>query len=110
MKTGLLFFPGALDAFSDRGGIFFGSGARDVAVFDGGNFDVEIDAVEERAGDALAVTLHLDGAAAAFAFQIAEVSARIWIPIWALQLRNLGAPPAPQRVADSRFPYSPRSI
>jgi hypothetical protein len=37
---------------------------------------VEIDAVEERAGDALAITLDLDGAAAAFAFEIAEVSAR----------------------------------
>ena len=36
---------------------------------------MQIDPVEERAGDALAITLDLGGAATAFAFQIAEVSA-----------------------------------
>ena len=36
------------------------------------DFDVEIDAIEERPGDALAVRLDLDGTAAAFAFQIAS--------------------------------------
>ena len=79
VKTDVLFFAGALDAVANWGGGFFGSGARDVAVFDGGDFDVKIDAIEERAGNALAITLHLDGTTAAFAFQIAEVSARTGI-------------------------------
>src|SRR6266513_1548869 len=79
METNVLFFPGVLNAFADRGGRFFGAGARNVARFDGGNFDVEIDAIEKRAADALAVALHLDRAPAAFAFQIDEVSARTWI-------------------------------
>src|SRR6266403_6005447 len=79
VETGALFFAGALDAFADCGGRFFGSGAGNVAVFNGGNFDVEIDAVEEWAGNALAITLHLDRAAATFAFQVAEVSARAWV-------------------------------
>jgi len=30
-----------------RGGALFGTGAGDVAVFDGGNFDVEIDSIEQ---------------------------------------------------------------
>jgi hypothetical protein len=83
VEAELLFFASALDTIADRGGCFFGASARDIAVFDGGDFDVQIDAIEKRPGDALAVTLDLDGAATAFAFQIAEVSARIWIPIWA---------------------------
>ena len=74
-KRACCFSRGALDAFADRGGRFFGARAGDVAVFDGGNFDVEIDAVEKRAGDALAITLHLDGTATALALQIAEVAA-----------------------------------
>lgn len=75
VEAGALFLAGVLDAVADGGGGFVGAGARDVAVFDGGDFDVEIDAIEKRAGDALAITLDLDGATAAFAFQIAEVSA-----------------------------------
>jgi hypothetical protein len=48
LKTDLLFFAGALDAFTNGRGIFLDSGTGDVAVFNGGNFDVKIDAVEER--------------------------------------------------------------
>jgi len=58
---------------------FFGPCAGDVVVFDGGTFDVEIDAIEQRAGDSLAITLDLERAAAAFALQIAEISARTGI-------------------------------
>src|SRR3954468_8203039 len=76
MEAGALGFAGALDAVANGGGRFFGAGTRDVAVFDGGDFDVEIDAIEERAGDALPVTVDLGRAATAFAFQIAEVAAR----------------------------------
>jgi len=59
----------------DRGGAFFRAGTGDVAVLDCGNFDVEIDAIEQRSGNSLPITLDLEGTAAAFAFQIAEVSA-----------------------------------
>jgi hypothetical protein len=79
METGPLLFAGALDAFADGSRRFFGAGAGDVAIFDGGNFDVEIDAVEQRSGNPLAITVDLRRSAAAFAFQVAEVTARTWI-------------------------------
>src|SRR4051812_35798455 len=79
VKTALLFLARGLDPLTNRNGIFFGARARDVAVFDGGDFDMEIDPIEERAGDALAIPLDLSRAAAAFAFQIAEVSAGTWV-------------------------------
>src|SRR3954463_13994821 len=79
VKTALLFLARGLDPLTNRDGIFFGARARNVAVFDGGDFDMEIDPIEERAGDALAIPLDLGRPAAAFAFQIAEVSAGTWI-------------------------------
>src|SRR4051812_16113118 len=75
METGALGFAGALDAVANGGGRFFGAGTGDVAVFDGGDFNVEIDAIEKRTGNALAITVDLSRAATAFAFQIAEVAA-----------------------------------
>jgi hypothetical protein len=108
MEAGALFLSGALDAFANGGGRLLGSGARDIAVFDGRDFDVEIDAVQERAGNALAITVDLGRAATAFAFQIAEIAAWIWIPIWALRVRNLGRPAGPRR--SSRSPYWRRLI
>src|SRR4051812_39105295 len=75
METRSLFFAGVLDAVANGGGRFFGARAGDVAVFDGGHFDVEIDAIEERAGDALAITMDLGWTATTLAFQIAEVTA-----------------------------------
>ena len=44
-KAGLLLFPGALNPLANRSGALFRSGARDIAVFDGGDFDVQIDAI-----------------------------------------------------------------
>src|SRR5256885_15988712 len=79
METRPLCFAGALDAFANGGGWFFGPRAGHVAVFDGWDFNMEIDPIEERAGNSLAITMDLGGAAAAFAFQIAEVTARTWI-------------------------------
>src|ERR1700748_3466537 len=76
MEAVPLFFAGALNAFTNGAGSFFGLGAGNVAVFDGGHFDVEIDAIEERTGNSLAITMDLGRPAAAFAFQIAKVSAR----------------------------------
>src|SRR5438045_1672535 len=75
-KPFLLGFPGSHDALANGSGSFLSTLARDVAVFDGRHFDVEIDAIEQRAGDALTIALHLHRAAAAFAFKIAEVAAR----------------------------------
>jgi len=74
-KARLLALARATDAIPDRGGAFFGAGAANVAVFHRRNFDMEIDAIEQRSGDSLAVTLDLERTTAAFAFQIAEVSA-----------------------------------
>ena len=75
-ETLALDFAGLGDAVADGGAGFAGSAfAGKVPVLDGGNFDVDVDAVEERAGDAVAVTLDVDRAATAFAFGVAEVAA-----------------------------------
>lgn len=103
METGALGFAGALDAFANGGRRFFGARAGDVAVFDGGHFDVEVDAIEERTRNALAITVDLRRTATAFAFQIAEVTAWIWIPIWALNARNGSQPQACDRPGQTRL-------
>ena len=66
----------AANASANCRGAFFGARAGDVAVFDGGDLDVEIDAIEQRSGDALAITLDLAWTAAPFALQVAEVPTR----------------------------------
>src|SRR2546429_8893351 len=43
--------------------------------FNSGHFNVQIDAIQQRAGDALAITLHLSRTAPAFAFEIAKIAA-----------------------------------
>jgi hypothetical protein len=78
-KAGSLDFADALDALADLGGGFASGVAGEVLVFHGGDFDVDIDAVEERAGDAVAVALDVGGAAAAFAFRIAEEATFAWM-------------------------------
>jgi hypothetical protein len=60
-ETFLLAFPGSHDALANGSGRFLSAFARDVAVFHGRHFDVQIDAIEQRAGDALTVPLHLHG-------------------------------------------------
>src|SRR5262245_3725434 len=67
------------DAIANGSGRFFEAFTGDVAVFHGGDFNVQIDAIEQRAGDALTITLHLHGPAPAFALEIAEVTARTGI-------------------------------
>ncbi len=63
-------------ALADGGGAFAGDSlAGDVPIRHGGDFDVDVDAVEERAGDAVAVALDIVGAAPALALRIAEVAA-----------------------------------
>src|SRR5438046_6030125 len=50
--------------------------ARHITILNRWHFDVEIDPIEQRSGNTLPITLHLSRAAAAFAFQIAEVTTR----------------------------------
>src|SRR6266403_4448593 len=50
--------------------------ARHITVLNRWHFDVEIDPIEQRSGNALPISLHLTRTAAAFAFQIAEITAR----------------------------------
>ena len=70
----LLSLPRDVNAFADGRGRFFRAFARDVAVIDRWDFDMQIDPVEERTGNALPITLHLSGTATAFPFQVAEIS------------------------------------
>ena len=66
-KSRLLSLAGGAHSFPDRGGGFPWTVARDMAVVDRRDFDMQINPVEERAGNALPITLHLDRAATAFA-------------------------------------------
>ena len=66
---------GGLDSCADVGGGFAGGGGAEFLVFDGGDVDVEVDAVEEGAGEAGVVALDLGRGAAAFAGGVGEVAA-----------------------------------
>ncbi len=46
------------------------------------DYDVEVDAVEQGPGDALALLFDLADGAAAFAFGISVVAARGWVTFW----------------------------
>ncbi len=95
------------DALANGSGSFLSAFTRDVAIFDGRHFNVQIDAIEQRAGDALAVALHLDWAAAAFALEIAEVTARAGIH--RRHQHELGGKcDAPRRARHSDFPILQR--
>ena len=48
-----LHFAGFFHALADRGGSFAGDVARHLAILHGGDFDVDVDAVEEWAGDGI---------------------------------------------------------
>lgn len=63
------------DAFADFFGFFAAGGAGEFFVFDEGDFDMEVDAIEEGAGDALAVVFDLARIATAVAFGVAEEAA-----------------------------------
>src|SRR5262249_50777827 len=78
-KPFLLALPGLNDPLANGGRRFLSAFAGDVAVFHRRHFNVQIDSIEQWAGDALTVTLHLDWAAAAFALEIGEITARAGI-------------------------------
>src|SRR6266478_6723081 len=71
----LLKLPCADNAFADRSRSFLSTFAGDITIFDCGHFNVQIDAVEQRTGDSLAIALHLKRPATAFALQVAEIAA-----------------------------------
>src|SRR6266700_776266 len=74
-KALLLKLPCSDNAFADGSGSFLCAFAGDITIFDCGHFDVQIDAVKQRAGDALPIPLHLKRPATAFALQIAKMAA-----------------------------------
>src|SRR5215469_475460 len=67
------------DAVADSSGRFLSPFAGNVAVFHGRDFNVQIDAIKQRAGNALAIALHLHRTAPAFALEVAEITARAGI-------------------------------
>jgi len=67
------------DAGTDGGGIFAGRRSAEFLVFDGGNFDVDVDAVEKRAGNFCDVALDDGRSAVTLAGGVAEVAARTGI-------------------------------
>src|SRR5882724_13398363 len=71
----LLKLSRADNALPNRSGSFLCAFAGDITIFDCGHFNVQIDAVEQRAGDSLAIALHLKRPATAFALQVAEIAA-----------------------------------
>ena len=74
-KPLLLTLTRANNALTDRGRRLFSALAGDVPILHGWDFNVQIDTVQQRAGDALSITLHLGGTATAFAFEVAKVAA-----------------------------------
>src|SRR5436309_15898722 len=78
-ETLVLLLPRPRDALTDGERVFFRALTRDITVFDRRHFDMQINPVQQRAGYPLTITLHLDRAATAFAFQVAEVSTRAGI-------------------------------
>lgn len=74
-EPGRLHGAGGLDAGADGFGRFAGVGAVEVAEIDGRDLDVDVDAVEERAGKPLPIRTELVRGAPALAFGVAEVTA-----------------------------------
>src|ERR1700678_4437046 len=66
-EAGLLELAGLDDAGANGGGSFAGPLAADFAKFDLGHLDVQINAVEQRAGDAAEIVLDFAGRTAGFA-------------------------------------------
>jgi transcriptional regulator with XRE-family HTH domain len=80
---------GRLDAGADGFARFAGGFAGEFVVSDGG----DLDAVEQRAADALAVTLDGDGPTAALAAGIARVAAGAWVALPFCYVRLKGEKP-----------------
>ena len=79
LKTLVLDGACPLDPGPDVGGGFPRDLAGDLRVLHGGDLDMNVDPVQERAADALTVLEDLAGAASAEPFQIPGVAARTWM-------------------------------
>src|SRR5207247_7287405 len=75
-KSLLLKLPRAHDAFANRGRIFLSALTSDIAIFNCRHFDVQINTIQQRAGDALPIPLYLQWPTTAFALQVAKIAAR----------------------------------
>src|SRR5205823_14587991 len=75
-ETRLLSFARGRNAFPNRARRLLRTFARHVAIFDRWHLNMEVNPVQQRSGYALPVALDLARAAAAFALQIAKVTAR----------------------------------
>ena len=107
LKTLLLAFTRVRDALANRRRRFFSPFAGNVAIFDRWHFDVQIDAVEQRARNTLAISLHLYRAATAFAFKIGKIPA--WARIHGCDQHELGRKrDAACRARHSDFPVLKR--
>jgi len=78
-KTSGLTIASGDDACADGGGIFAGRGSAELFVFYSRDFDVDVDAVEQRAGNFGDVALDHGRSAVTFARGVAEVTARTGI-------------------------------
>src|SRR6267143_1345926 len=74
-ETVLLTLTRPRNPFANQVGTFLDTLTRHIPIFNRRNFNVQIDAIEQRTGNALTVTMHLHRTATTFAFQIAKVSA-----------------------------------
>ena len=66
---------GGVDALADFGGRFTGVFAGQFLIAQGRHFDLDVDAVEQRAGDFGAVALDLQRRAGAFLLRVGEIAA-----------------------------------
>src|SRR2546429_920918 len=78
-KARPLLFTRTPHPLTNRGGTFLHLRTRNIAVFHGRHFDVQIDPIEQWSGNSLPITLDLERPAAALPFQIAEITAWTWM-------------------------------
>ena len=71
--------PGSLDPVADDGAGFAPAGGGEFRFRQGADFDVQVDTVEQGAGNAGTVAVHLIGGAAALLVVVAEIAARAGI-------------------------------
>jgi hypothetical protein len=97
----MLDLAGGEDAGTDFGGTFGGGVAAELFVLDGGDFDVDVDAVEERAADFADVALDHGRSTHAVAGFVVEVAAGLRV----ISVPNLPAisPYQPIRSTEARF-------
>ena len=102
-EAGELAVAGLLDASGDSGGGFAGGGAE-LAQGEGGELDVEVDAVEERAGDAGAVALDGGGRTGTLVTGVSQMPARTLLRSLVATVHLRG------RILQKGYPETPRTL